>query len=244
MDKRQELNNELLSLLRLRLPEIKEIVKGCPIPVIYQKDDGSPVTDLDLKLSKYFEELVQTHFPDYNFYSEENFSVWKFPLLSLDPLDGTKEYIEGNGEWAISIGLFLNSQFDGEGWIYNPSSGKVFDSPKLRSFISKSKYVGEVSRSEWKSGLFTDNESSKFSVRPVGSIAYKLGRLSQMESDFVVSLRAKNIWDIAGGTLLCQKAGLRFYSQGKEVTSVEPIYHAPLIWCHEELFPELSKIYF
>lgn len=214
-----------------------------PVPKIEMKKDNSPVTELDLALSQLVEEIQKAHFSDHIFYSEENFSEWGFPLLALDPLDGTREYIDGRPEWAMSLGLFQDAQFKGEGWVYNPKSGECFSEAEPRPFSDKDQFQGEVSRSEWKSGLFTNYESTKFQIKPMGSIAYKLGRLSQGKIDFVVSLWPKSIWDIAGGTLLCQAAGLKFYAGGKLVTKVEKKYQPPLIWCREEIFSELSSAF-
>lgn len=234
------------SLAKIMVAEksgIDELVARYPQAAVQFKQDGSPVTELDLFLSSHVELLMEQHFKNITFYSEEKFDEWKFPLLALDPLDGTREYIEGRDEWAISIGVFADENFEGEGWVYNPKKNELFDDDSVKAFSRKSQYRGEVSRSEWKKGLFTDKTTDKFIVEPVGSIAYKLGKLSAGKCDFVVSLRPKNIWDIAGGSLLCKKAGLKFYSQGKEVTSVQKLYEPPLIWCHEELFSELSQIY-
>jgi fructose-1,6-bisphosphatase/inositol monophosphatase family enzyme len=243
VDKKQLLIDSLAKIMIGQISELNEIVKRYPQASITIKSDGSPVTELDLALSEHIESLMDIHFPNVTFYSEENFSAWEFPLLALDPLDGTREYIEGRDEWAISIGLFLDKAFKGSGWIYNPKTGECFASPSELKFEKKSFYRGEVSRSEFKADLFKGQDKTTFHIEPVGSIAYKLGRLTSGKCDFVVSLRPKNIWDIAGGTLLAKKAGFKFYSQGKEVTNVEKIYHPPLIWCHEELFSELSKVY-
>lgn len=227
------------------IPEIDALVRRYPKADIQFKIDGSPVTELDLFLSTHIELLMEKNFPGVTFYSEEKFSDWKFPLLALDPLDGTKEYIDGRDEWAISIGVFENEDFEGEGWVYNPKREEVFNDEVVPyEYKTKTSYVGEVSRSEFNQGLFQrTNDEGKFIIEAVGSIAYKLARLAYQNSDFVVSLRPKNIWDIAGGTLLCKKAGLKFYSQGKEVTSVQKLYQPPLIWCHEEMISELSAIY-
>lgn len=225
------------------ISEIDALVSRYPTAAIQFKQDGSPVTELDLYLSSHVELLMERHFGGITFYSEEKYSDWKFPLLALDPLDGTQEYIEGRDEWAISIGIFENETFRGEGWVYNPRTQECFAEVEKRSFVEKDSYCGEVSRSEWKKGLYTGKDSQEFKLAPVGSIAYKLGRLAAGKCDFVVSLRPKNIWDVAGGSLLCKKAGLKFYSQGKEVTDVSKLYQPPLIWCHEELFLSLSKIY-
>lgn len=243
MDKKSLLIKSLARTMKIHLEGLDDLVQQYPVAHIQYKDDGSPVTDLDLALSAYIEAIFDREIKDSTFYSEEKFSEWKFPLLALDPLDGTREYVEGRDEWAISLGHFPSEEFVGEGWVYNPKTHECFSEGCLLPFKKKSSYKGEVSRSEWKNGLFTGKGTAEFSIEPVGSIAYKLGRLSSGHSDFVVSLRPKNIWDIAGGTLLCKEAGFKFYSQGKEVTKVQKLYEPPLIWCHEELFWELSQIY-
>lgn len=243
VDKKQLLRNSLAKIMVEEQSAINDIVQKYPEPEITIKEDGSPVTKLDLALSSHVESLMEQKFPETTFYSEEKFSEWKFPLLALDPLDGTKEYIEKRPEWAMSIGIFTNEKFEGEGWVYNPVTSESFCEAHKIPFVKKENYRGEVSRSEWKEGLFTNKTSENFTLVPVGSIAYKLGRVAAGKSDYVVSLRPKNIWDIAGGSLLCKSAGIKFYSQGVEVTEVKKLYLPPLIWCHEELFSELSKIY-
>lgn len=243
VDKKQLLRNSLAKIMVGEQSAINDIMQKYPKPEITIKEDGSPVTKLDLALSSHIESLMEKNFPETTFYSEEKFSEWKFPLLALDPLDGTREYIDGRPEWALSIGIFANENFEGEGWVYNPITEESFTHGPRIPFQKKESYHGEVSRSEWKVGLFTNKNSESFTLSPVGSIAYKLGRVTAGKCDYVVSLRPKNIWDIAGGTLLCKSAGIKFYSQGKEVTKVQKLYLPPLIWCHEEIFSELSKIY-
>lgn len=243
MDKKVLLMNSLAKIMVSKLATLDDLVLRHPRPIITMKSDGSPVTELDLALSAQIELLMEEHFPNTTFYSEEKFSNWSFPLLALDPLDGTREYIEGRDDWAISIGVFPTEDFQGDGWVYNPKTRECFSDVQKLDFIEKSQYGGEVSRSELKNGLFNQKVTEKFNLKAVGSIAYKLGRLSAGKSDFVVSLRPKNIWDIAGGTILCQKAGFKFYSQGTEVTSVQKLYQPPLLWCHEELYSELSRIF-
>ncbi len=243
MDKIFTEPKNLADFLKVRISFINEILINHPEPNITYKDDGSPVTLLDIAFSEYIEDLFVQHFPLVTFYSEEKFSEWSFPLLALDPLDGTREYIEKNPEWAMSLGLFSSKKFEGEGWIYNPQKQELFDRGEFREFKIKDKYIGEISRTEWKKGLFKHLQGSHLELKPVGSIAYKLGRLSHHQCDFVVSMRPKNIWDIAGGTLLCHQAGIKLYERGVEVTEVKPLYHPPLIWCHPSLFSELSKVF-
>lgn len=235
--------NFLAKTMLSYLGRIDDTVSRHPVPSSQLKSDSSPVTPLDLALSKLVEDVHDNHFPESIFYSEENFGAWGFPLMVIDPLDGTREYIEGKSDWSVSIGYFTGPEFRGEGWVYNPKTRELFDESSVIPFKMKSEYRGEVSRWEWKGGLYTSHKSDKFVLEPKGSIAYKLGRLSAGKIDFVVSLKPKNIWDIAGGTLLSLQAGLKFYSQGKLVTEVEKTYRPPLIWCREELFLELSVLF-
>lgn len=243
MDKKSFLPLNLADFLKSHLESVKNLVVQNQVPKISIKADGSPVTTLDLALSEYIEEILLEKFPKSVFYSEENYSQWGFPLMALDPLDGTKEFMKGRSEWAVSLGYLENEKWQGEGWVYNPMTDEVFDGKTKLTFEEKKIYHGEVSHSEWEQNLYQGKNQDQFVIKPMGSIAYKLGRLSKGQSDFVVSLRDKNIWDIAGGTLLCEKHGIHFYAQGKRVTKVLPFYESPLIWCRPELFSGLSAIY-
>lgn len=244
VDKKVLLRKSLANIMVDHRKEIQDLVSIHGHATAQTKEDLSPVTALDYALSALVEEIALRNYPEFTFYSEEKFSKWSFPLMALDPLDGTREFLASRPEWAISIGLLINENFTGEGWIYNPKTEELFTS-ESKNFLFKEKvtYLGECSRSEWESGLFTNKNVQKFEIVPMGSIAYKLGRLSAGEIDFVVSKRPKNIWDIAAGTLLCKQAGLNFYSQGRPVTKVQKKYDPPLIWCHEKMFSELSEIF-
>ncbi len=233
----------LADIMSSHFPDIINQLNKYSDPSSLSKSDGSPVTELDFALSLLIKEIKESHFPNCSFYSEEDLGEWKFPLFALDPLDGTREFIAGRPEWAVSVGVFENDNFSGQGWVANPVTDEIFTQKTVSTFMPKKQYRGEASRTEFDEGLFKNFASGKFHLDPKGSIAYKLGKLSHGKIDFVVSLRPKNIWDIAGGTLLCKEAGLKFYSEGKEVTKVEKTYGPPLLWCHPSLLPELLKLF-
>jgi myo-inositol-1(or 4)-monophosphatase len=243
VDKKYLLRPNLARIMVDLVPQIHVLTELHPSAPADMKVDGTPVTALDLALSLLLEKMSEKHLPEVTFYSEEKYSDWKFPLVAIDPLDGTREYIRNRPEWAVSIGLFESKQFSGQGWVYNPLTKELFSSEiPVVNYVDKPKYYGEVSHSEWDKGFYDLFKSDKFILKPIGSIAYKLGRLAAGKADFVISLAPKNIWDIAGGTLLCHQSKMKFYSQGKEVTEVKQLYLPPLIWCHEELFEELSSL--
>lgn len=243
MDKKILLMRNLADIMSSHFLHISSHLNNYPKPLITIKPDGSPVTELDLAISQTLETISQKHFPDCCFYSEENFNEWKFPLLALDPLDGTREYIEGRPEWAISVGIFETEEFAGEGWVCNPLTDETFTMKTVEKYQESEKLVGEASRSEFARGLYDKVNDENIILTPRGSIAYKLGKLSHGKLDFVVSLTPKNIWDIAGGSLLCKEAGIEFYSRGRKVTKVEKSYEPPLIWCHPSVLPQLLRVF-
>ena len=63
------------------------------------------------------------------------------------------------------------------------------------------------SRSETKKGLWIDYENSFKELKPVGSVAYKLGLTASGKADVFASLRPKNEWDICAGNCIINEAG-------------------------------------
>lgn len=207
------------------------------------KADHSPVTEIDHALSEFFKHhpLAKGH----HFFSEEDHGELRFPALILDPLDGTRDFIAGRPECAISAAWMATPELTSESFalIQNPFSGFTltsFSAPAWRPRPQQPPYDGLVSRSEWESGLYAKFHSTTYLLRPRGSIAFKLGLLASGACDYVVSRRPKNIWDIAAGTLLLQQRGFQLYSAGQQVTQLDRTkYPAPLIWASPELMPAL-----
>lgn len=75
------------------------------------KQDNSPLTEADKKANEYICNELMSIYPDIPIISEENKnadynirSKYKYAWL-IDPLDGTKEFINKNGEFTVNIGL-------------------------------------------------------------------------------------------------------------------------------------------
>lgn len=92
------------------------------------KSDGSPVTEADLASSKIIDfHLSKTNIP---IVSEENehtaFEERKHwdTNWCVDPLDGTREFVKRNGEFAVNIALIRNGK-PVFGLIANPLEGRI-----------------------------------------------------------------------------------------------------------------------
>jgi len=216
--------------------QVKSELSHCDGGEVQYKGPDDPVTELDLKISQIFSDYCKTR--SINFLSEEEKEQKiSLPMIIIDPIDGTREFVKKIPEYSCSV-AFLNSpsieDIHNWGWIYNPHY--VFQSRKDQT----NKLLGLISRTEYEKKLFSVCENEIARLVPVGSIAYKLFLLSVGECDFVVSKKPKNIWDIAAGTILCRQKGIKFYSSGFEIKNFNNIlYKNDLIWCKEK---DLNKI--
>lgn len=212
------------------------------------KDDQTPVTEVDLLVSKLIKDFL-IHHPVWSLLSEEESErELCFPLVVIDPIDGTEELRQGVPECAVSLALLRSPSLldHQEAWIYNPFSGfqKTEDHIPIKGNFPYHDHplLGVVSRSEWKRGLFSDyaHKNPQILLAPRGSIAFKLALLSSQAVDFVISLRPKKLWDIAAGTILCQQQEIFFYEQGQRITQLDRLtYNPPLIWCRPAILTKL-----
>ena len=181
---------------------------------------NNPVTDLDLRIDRFLRE----HLPrgDEGWLSEESRDdparcsrrrVW-----IVDPLDGTREFLEGVPEWSISIGLVEDGKAVAGG-IANPSTGEVFlgaagmgvtlngTMARARPQPRPGQALVLASRSEWKRGEWSRWTDGRIQVQPVGSIAYKLARVAAGLADATWTFVPKHEWDVAAGVALVAAAG-------------------------------------
>jgi myo-inositol-1(or 4)-monophosphatase len=136
----------------------------------------------------------------------------------VDPLDGTREFVQGIPEFCVSIGFVENGR-PVAGGIYNPATDETFlgsiDSgitynrkparPSHRKSLDGALVL--ASRSEVKRGEWKPFENAAFKIRPMGSVAYKLALVSAGLADITFTLTPKNEWDVVAGAALVSSAG-------------------------------------
>ena len=189
---------------------------------IEQKGYQNPVTTADKKADETIKKILMTARPEYGWLSEEtkdsSIRLNKRFVWIVDPIDGTKEFINGIPEFVVSIALVEY----GEpiiGVIYNPVKKEIFVAAKnMGSFFNETKIestskekISEMtilnSRSELKRGDWNDYIDIFGNMKPVGSVAYKLALTSAGKADVFISLRPKNEWDICAGNCIVNEAG-------------------------------------
>ncbi len=138
----------------------------------------------------------------------------------VDPVDGTAELISGLPEWSISVGLVVRGTALAGG-VYNPLTRELFlgalslgvtynrqpARPGNRSRLDGALVL--ASRQEFTRGEWDRFQGRNFSVRPTGSIAYKLGLVSAGLADATWTLSPKHEWDVVAGVALVRSSGGR-----------------------------------
>lgn len=103
------------------------IIENCflkPMEVS-KKDDGSLVTKADIASNKSLCDFIKREYPNIGLVTEELDKSWSKYTFAIDPLDGTKEFVEGVPEFTIMIGL-LHKETPIFGLIYNPITKELF----------------------------------------------------------------------------------------------------------------------
>ena len=136
----------------------------------------------------------------------------------VDPLDGTREFVAGIPEFCVSVAM-VEDGHPIAGGICNPATNEIF----LGGVDSGVSYNGKpvqvsrraslngaavlASRSEVKRGEWKQFENAPFTIRPMGSVAYKLALVSAGLADATFTLTPKHEWDVAAGAALVESAG-------------------------------------
>ena len=136
----------------------------------------------------------------------------------VDPLDGTREFVKGLPEFCVSIG-FVENGVPVAGGIYNPATketfvgavdfGVLYNGQAARA-SQRTTLDGALilaSRSEVKRGEWKAFENGPFKIQAMGSVAYKLARVSAGLADVTFTLTPKNEWDVVAGAALVKSAG-------------------------------------
>ena len=182
----------------------------------------NPVTDADKASDEYLRDKLTSAFPDYGWFSEEskdsNERFKKERVWIVDPLDGTKEYINKIPMWVVSVALVENKK-PILGILYNPIKKQFFSAIKGKGsklnnktiFCTKNYKISDMtilnSITETKDGLWLPFKNTFGKLQEVGSVAYKLGLVAAGKADLFATLRPKNEWDICAGHCIINEAG-------------------------------------
>jgi 3'(2'), 5'-bisphosphate nucleotidase len=211
-----------------------------------EEDKDGPVTKADLAANHYIVEQLQSQLgtEEFGYLSEETFDVkagkpvdhdW---VWIIDPLDGTRDFIDKTGEYCLHIAL----TYEGRpviGIVAIPEAGKVYFASKSNGTFVETKdgsikpikvsdravpeelylIVSRTHRDERFQKLI-DHLPLK-GKKYMGSVGGKISTILEQESDIYISLSGKSAakdWDFAAPELILTEAGGQFsYVNGDPV---------------------------
>lgn len=197
------------------------------------KRPGDPVTEADRQANELIVDRLGTAFPRVLVVAEESaesFSGWAGAdrVFFVDPLDGTREFVAKNGEFAVMIGLAEEGAAT-MGVVLTPADGTVWagavglgaweidgSGTKTSIHVSDTSELGQarvvVSRShraDMLSALLTALKPRE--VVPCGSAGVKAARVASGRADLYLQPgKAGKRWDACGPEALVRAAGGRF----------------------------------
>lgn len=195
---------------------------------VRQKGEDNPVTTADLEADEILKKTLLGARPEDGWLSEETRDnsdrLSRSRVWIVDPIDGTKEFINGIPQFAISIALCVEGR--GEvAVVYNPAKDEMFSAVRGEgamlnggpTSVTDRKVISGAtilaSRSEVARGEF-ERFTGDYNITPIGSIAYKLALVAAGQADLTFTLTPKNEWDFAAGALLVTEAGGKVHVLG------------------------------
>lgn len=206
------------------------------LAVEYKQNE--PVTVADVAVSQYILEKLQASLgnEDFNYISEETYqSLSKSPQSStpwvwiIDPLDGTRDFIEKTGQYAIHIALVKETRPvlavvavpEAQKLYYATKGGGTFVETLDGSVplqVSSAKRIEDlilvVSRSHRNQRLdYLLQNLPCQNQKAVGSVGCKIATIVEKQAEIYISLSGKSApkdWDMAAPELILTEAGGQF----------------------------------
>ena len=175
------------------------------------------VSEADLEADAVLRRVILGAFPEDGWLSEEGEQdasrLERERVWVVDPLDGTREFLEGVPEYAVSIGLVRDREA-AAGVVYNPAADRMYaaavgsggDEYRLDGASSLAEGYMLAGRGEWRFGdLPPVPDGTK--LMPVGSIAYRMALLATGNGCLIFTAGRRSEWDLAAGAALLGAAG-------------------------------------
>lgn len=201
-----------------------------------QDAEGEPVTAADVAANTYIVETLKARLSDQNFayLTEETFKLEQDNsrlgaayVWVIDPLDGTKDFIQKNGEYAVHIALVHNHR-PVLAVVVRPAVGRLyFATVGSGAFVEeKGGTIAplQVSQRHQLDELIVvtsrSHRGDRFNQlmqqfpcqtqKPVGSLGGKFAAIAEQTADVYISLSGKSApkdWDLAAPELILTEAG-------------------------------------
>ncbi|MDB5694655.1 MAG: inositol monophosphatase [Sphingomonas bacterium] len=181
------------------------------------KADGSPVSEVDLAVDALLHERLTALLPEAGWLSEETADapdrLAKRRVWVVDPIDGTRAYMQGRDGWCVSVALVedgravlgvLDATARGEVWRAGVGQGAWRGDERLHASDRT-----QLDGARIPAVALPKADRLFACVTQPNSIALRIAMVAADQADLVATLRWGAEWDIAAAALIASEAGAR-----------------------------------
>jgi len=208
---------------------IMQVYEG-PDFAVRAKGDASPVTEADMAADAVISAGLRAAFPDVPLITEEqaaSHALTASTFFIVDPLDGTKEFIQRRGDFTVNI-AYVQHGVPTRGVVYAPAKGRLFYTLPNGAAVEEAGPFAEtpgptaplrvstpdnaalmVVASKSHRDQATDDYISRYAVRDMTSAgsSLKFCLVATGEADLYPRLGRTMEWDTAAGDAVLRGAG-------------------------------------
>lgn len=229
---------------------------------VWDKGGNHSVTDADIAVNNFLQRELMSARPNYGWLSEEtkddHSRRTRTRSFVVDPIDGTRAFIERKPGFAISVAIIENGE-PVAGCVFNPLKGEFYAAQRGAGATLNGRLL-HVRNCPQEQGCTMVGYARKFKrlgfpemqYKISNSMAYRIAMVAAGLADGTVSFTPKSDWDIAAASLIATEAGAvitdlygttpRFdgpTTSGKGVICASPALHALLL---ERVKPVMDKL--
>lgn len=185
-------------------------------------DSAGPVTEADMAANGALHARLTAARPGYGWLSEEGpddpSRLAARRTFLVDPLDGTRAFIEGEHSWAVALAVVDAGRVTA-GVVYLPMRDILYAAARGRgatrdgvplSVRQRDDLEGATvlsSRANFEARHWRDARVPQVRRQFRSSLAYRLSLVAEGRYDAMFRLRPAHEWDVAAGSLLVEEAG-------------------------------------
>lgn len=192
-------------------------------PTVWEKSGGSPVSEADVAADRHLGEVLRAARPDYGWLSEETTDgperLAKRRVFVVDPIDGTRAFLRGEEEWAVSVAV-VEAGRPIVAALFQPVTGYLMTATAGGGAHCEGRRLIASNRSELRGARIAAprkymekkelREVAFGSHRFVPSLALRIAWVADDRVDVAYGTGNAHDWDLAAADLLVHEAGGRF----------------------------------
>ena len=220
------------------------------------KDDNSPVTEADRVVEKFIVNKIQKTYNtnNYDIIAEESGGDWQNQEYAwvIDPIDGTRVFINGIPLWCISIGLLRQGDVF-RGLVYLPLTGDMYYTDDEGIAFWNDRPLAGLLQTEWNRDSFiavpsVSHKHFKVDFRRLRALGAVATHHVYVASGVALAAlhRSSNVWDIAAAhAVLTAVGGVAAYLDGETVSIAQTMaqqitrFKGPMLVGHPAVVEEL-----